>query len=163
MAAGFDGGAITSDAGTLLLGATHPVEHDDDRLVRGDGSGEAIEKPLHRFGVGIRQDQRKSIVAAGLHRRGDIEARVKRLSHKPGARSPRLHRMWQTRLFWPTRASSSKSSRLRLPGSAAAISLSFAAGLSRASSVHRHSTTPVRQLITLRPSAAHSSSRKRML
>src|SRR5262247_2728286 len=51
-------------------------------------------------------------------------ANVKRLSQRPGGRSPRFHQIWQVRPFWPIRASSWKNRRMRLPLCVSAILLS---------------------------------------
>ena len=44
-------------------------------LVIGDRAGEAIEELLHRLGIGIRHDESKGIVGAGLHGREDVGER----------------------------------------------------------------------------------------
>jgi hypothetical protein len=51
------------------------VEDQGDVLVLTDGCGELVEELLHRLGVGVRQNEGKGIVGAGLDGREDVGER----------------------------------------------------------------------------------------
>ncbi len=82
-------------------------------FVLSDGFGEAVQEGLHRHRIGVGHHQRKSVVRARLHggeNIGEGEAPVAK-SRRPLAG---CCQMWQTRPFWPMRASSWKNRRRRL-------------------------------------------------
>jgi hypothetical protein len=48
------------------------IKHHDDVLIVGDGGSEAVEELLHRLGVGIKHDEGKAVVGAGLNASKDV-------------------------------------------------------------------------------------------
>jgi hypothetical protein len=54
---------------------TRLIEHHDGVLVLVERRREAIEEELHRLGVGVRQDERETVVRAGLYGREDVGER----------------------------------------------------------------------------------------
>jgi len=74
------------------------IKEDDRMLVLADGRGEAVEELLHRFGVGVGQDEGETVVCAGLDASKDIgereafvaEARGSLAALPPDVASPAL-------------------------------------------------------------------------
>ena len=101
----------------LLAVPSGLIEQHDGVGVLREARGEAIEEYVHGVGIDLGEDEREGIVG-GRPRGGIGVAGTKRLSARPGARSP-LHRRWPLRPFWPILASSMNQTLIsfsRLPG-----------------------------------------------